>query len=355
MPWPDIVGHEAILDRFRRNLRQKRLASTFLFVGPEGIGKRTVALKLAQALLCESTSPFDLDACLACTGCQMAAANTHPDLIVVEKPADRSFIPIELLIGDREHRLREGLCHDIALKPFRGGRKIALIDDADDLNQEGANCLLKTLEEPPAGSLIILIGTSEQRQLPTIRSRCQIVRFSPLAPHQIAELLRRELACDDPQQIASLASRAAGSLRQAIELADDELQESRRWLLEQLSQCDFDLVSMVKDVTALVDAAGKDAPPRRARLHQLIQAAAGFYRQLMRDLAGTAADGDEHVQPFVTQARRRWTGDADAAAGCLDRCLEAANQVDANANPPTLVACWLDDLARIALENTTRK
>ena len=77
--------------------------------------------------------------------------------------------------------MREGLCHDIALKPFRGGRKIAIIDDADYLNQEGANCLLKTLEEPPEKSVIILIGTSQQRQLPTIRSRCQIVRFAPLS------------------------------------------------------------------------------------------------------------------------------------------------------------------------------
>ncbi len=74
--------------------------------------------------------------------------------------------------------MREGLCHDIALKPFMGGRKVAIIDDADDLNEEGANCLLKTLEEPPPHSVLILIGTSAERQLPTIRSRARRFVFS---------------------------------------------------------------------------------------------------------------------------------------------------------------------------------
>ena len=198
MVLPEIVGHEHVFETFRRALQQRRLASTFLFVGPPGIGKWTTALSLAQALLCESTSPDELQACGACPGCQLVAARTHPDLLLIQKPDDKNFIPVESFIGDREHRMREGLCHDIALKPFRGGRKIAIIDDADYLNQEGANCLLKTLEEPPADSLIILIGTSQQRQLPTIRSRCQIIRFGPLTDVQVATLLADTDLLDDP-------------------------------------------------------------------------------------------------------------------------------------------------------------
>jgi hypothetical protein len=180
MVWESLYGHDRAIEQFRRAVRRGRLASTFLLVGPDGVGKRTFALKLAQSLLCERTPEAELGGCGVCPACQQVAALTHPDVRLVAKPADRSFIPIELFIGDREHRLREGLCHDIALKPFRGGRKVAIIDDADCLNQEGANCLLKTLEEPPPRSVLMLIGTSEQRQLPTIRSRCQIVRFLPL-------------------------------------------------------------------------------------------------------------------------------------------------------------------------------
>ena len=81
-----------------------------------------------------------MDPCGECPGCVQVAAGTHPDLILVAKPEDKSFLPLELLIGDKEHRMREGLCHDIGLKPFMGGRKVAIIDDADHLNAEGANC-----------------------------------------------------------------------------------------------------------------------------------------------------------------------------------------------------------------------
>ena len=108
--------------------------------------------------------------------------------------------------------MREGLCHNISLKPYRGGRKIAIIDDADFLNQEGANCLLKTLEEPPPKSILILIGTSEQKQLPTIRSRCQVIRFRPLAESTVAELLVSQGLIESEVEAERLAGLSGGSL-----------------------------------------------------------------------------------------------------------------------------------------------
>ncbi len=341
-----VLGHERVFERFRRSLECGRLASTFLFLGPAGVGKRTTALQLAQCLLCESTAPDQLAACGTCPGCQQVSAMTHPDLMVITKPEDKSFIPIELLIGDREHRMRQGLCHDISLKPFRGGRKIAIIDDADYLNQEGANCLLKTLEEPPARSLIVLIGTSEQRQLPTIRSRCQIVRFAPLSDSIVAQLLtqRGDL---DVAQIEVAVRRSGGSLSRAIELADTELDDARRTLLEQLCQRDFDAVALAKRLSGFVDAAGKDSPPRRARLRQIAQDAADFYRELMRQSAHAGTSGDALVDKLVAAARKHWNDDATKAADCLDRCLDALTQINANANLATLVQTWVDDLAEL--------
>jgi DNA polymerase-3 subunit delta' len=350
MVLPKIVGHEHVFETFRRALRQRRLASTFLFVGPPGIGKWTTALSLAQALLCESTSPDELQACQACPGCQQVAAQTHPDLLLIQKPDDKNFIPVESFIGDREHRMREGLCHDIALKPFRGGRKIAIIDDADYLNQEGANCLLKTLEEPPADSLIILIGTSRQRQLPTIRSRCQIIRFGPLTDVQVATLLADTNALEDRSRIAALAIRAEGSLRRALELSDPELDAARCPLLQHLSEPDVDSVSLAKYLNEFVEAAGKDAPPRRARLRQVVLEAAEFYRRLMRQLVGAATRGDEVNDQFVSRAVQHWSGKAATASRCLDRCLAALNQIEANANLATLIAGWIDELAQLTLQ-----
>ena len=112
----------------------------------------------------------------------------------VARPPGKSFIPVDLFIGDREHRSQEGLCHRLSLRPASEKRRIAIIEDADFLNEEGANCLLKTLEEPPPGSVLILIGTSQQRQLPTIRSRCQVIRFRRLSD-EIVRITCKPAAC----------------------------------------------------------------------------------------------------------------------------------------------------------------
>jgi DNA polymerase-3 subunit delta' len=351
MTLPRIVGHEPVWDTFRRAIDQGRLASTFLFVGPSGIGKWSTAFGLAQALLCETVPVRELRACQSCSACQQVAAQTHPDLLLIRKPDDKNFIPVESFIGDREHRMREGLCHDIAIKAFRGGRKIAIIDDADYLNQEGANCLLKTLEEPPLDSLIILIGTSEQRQLPTIRSRCQIIRFAPLTDSQVATLLAESDLIADPARIPSLAARAEGSLKRAVELSDPELDEARSSLLQHLSQSDIDSVVLAKRINEFVEAAGKDAPPRRARMRQVVLEAIDFYRGLMRRLVGADERGDTLNNPYLAAAAPHWRGRADIASRCLDRCLTALGEIDANANLATLIGCWIDDLTQSTLQH----
>jgi DNA polymerase-3 subunit delta' len=346
--WHGIHGHDQVVEQFRRGLVYERLASSFLFIGPAGVGKRTFALKLAQALLCETHAGQQLDPCGRCPACQQVAAGSHPDLVLVGKPKDKSFIPVETFIGDREHRMQEGLCHNISLKPFCGGRKIAIIDDADYLNQEGANCLLKTLEEPPPKSLIILIGTSEQKQLPTIRSRCQIIRFRPLADEIVAELLVAHQLVADQNEAAPLAALAQGSLERALELADSQLREFRERLLEQLSDADLNLLDFAKAVSSFVDEAGKEAPPRRARMKQLMGFAAEFYRQLMRTLSGLPVAGDSALERAVIAAARWWPSDEETAADCLQRCLDAQSQVESNANQATLLECWFDDLAELS-------
>ena len=145
-------GHDDVVAKFRSALAAGRLANTFLFVGPEGIGKRTFAVGLAQSLLCETRDETLLDPCGQCPGCAQVLAGTHPDFLFVTRPPGKSFIPLGLLKGDEpDWPVRQSLLFNLALKSFAGKRKIAVIDDADYLNQEGANCLLKTLEEPPRG------------------------------------------------------------------------------------------------------------------------------------------------------------------------------------------------------------
>ena len=347
IPWPGVLGHDEIFAQFRERLVRGRMASTFLFVGLPGIGKRTVALRIAKALLCERNPAEMLEACGECEGCVQVEAGSHPDLEVISRPAGKSDIPLELFIGDKEHRMREGLCYNISLKPYRGGRKIAIINDADYLNREGANCLLKTLEEPPPHSLLILIGTSEQTQLPTIRSRCQIVRFRPLPEATVAELLlARGLAADDATA-RRLAALSQGSLERAIELADPELAGFREELFATLSTDTKSAHDWAKEVNSFVEAAGKEAPPRRARMRQIFNFAADYYRHLMRHLCGQTTSADEPLRQAVTTAATRGLGTIDTAAACLDRCLDALAQVDANANQATLLESWCDDLREL--------
>ena len=349
MSWQGIEGHDQIVDRFRTALARSRLASTFLFVGAGGIGKRTFANRLAQTLLCTEVPPADMAPCGRCDSCIQCVALVHPDLHIVEKPADRSSIPLSLLVGDDNRRMREGLCHDIALKPFLGGRKVAIIDDADDLNDEGANALLKTLEEPPPNSVLILIGTSAERQLPTIRSRSQILRFRPLSADVVAKILQDRGLVTDSDQARRLATYSEGSLTRAQELADDELWCFRSRLFSYLASPTLNSVTLARELLAVVDAAGKDAAPRRLRARQLVTFAIDFYRQILRVASGLHAEGDADL---VAAVGRATAANADESAtevllACIERSLEALAHIDRNAHQATLLECWLDGLGRI--------
>jgi DNA polymerase-3 subunit delta' len=327
--WQGILGHDDVVERFRRAIARGRLASTYLFVGPRGIGKHSLALRLAQALLCQARPIEALDPCGECDSCLQVAAQTHPDLLLIAKPADKSFIPLSLLVGDDQRRMREGLCHDIALRAFAGGRKVAVIDDADDLNEEGANALLKTLEEPPPGSVLLLVGTTADKQLPTIRSRSQIIRFGGLDAATIAGLLLAQGVVTSEDEAQRLAGLAEGSLSRAVELADDELWTFRDQFLAQLARVDQSSVALAREVNEFVEAAGKDAPSRRRRLRQIIRLAMDYHREQLRAAAAT----DE-----VDQRER--------LAALVERSLEGLSQVDRNAHQAALIDCWLDDLGQ---------
>jgi DNA polymerase-3 subunit delta' len=344
-----ICGHDTIAGHFRQALARGRLASTFLFVGPPGIGKRRFALRLAQALLCERRPEEALDPCGECPGCRQVLAGTHPDLEIVARPADKAFIPVESLIGDKEHRMREGLCYNISLKPYSGRRKVAIIDDADHFNKEGANCLLKTLEEPPPKSLLILIGTSEQRQLPTIRSRCQVVRFAPLSEEDVSAILVEQRICSDAAVARRAARMSGGSVERAALWCDEDLVEFRAALLGVLCWRDFDHQEAAKLVSQFVEGAGKEAAAKRARLRLVISLAEEFYRQAMAMMV--RGEGHSPIEPRLDEAVKaalRWLPGDEAAAACLDVCLDAMMHIDANANQATLTDWWLDELAQAA-------
>jgi DNA polymerase-3 subunit delta' len=338
MSWQGVRGHDDVVAKFRTALTQRRMASTFLFVGPVGCGKRTFALKLAQALLCERVSEEHLSPCGQCSACKQVMAGTHPDVDLIGKPEDKSSIPIDLLIGSDEKRMREGLCFRISLKPFSGKRRIAIIDDADYLFSEAANCLLKTLEEPPPRSVLILLGTSEQRQLPTIRSRCQVVRFQPLPANDVAEILLEQQLASDPASAQHAATLGEGSVSAAVRLLEPELSEFRSELLQLLSQSPLPAAAIVKTVQTYVDAGGKESAAKKLRLRDAFAFSHAYFRQLL--LAGA---GMEKLSPTA----RVWPDPAECGARGVELCLEATSAAEANAAALNVLEWWADELATL--------
>ena len=343
MAWQGIEGHDDVVARFTTAAALDRIAGSYLFIGPPGVGKTAFARKLAKALLCQSRRD-GLVPCDACASCVQADAGSHPDIDVVEKPEDKSTIPLELLIGDDQHRMRDGLCWRIKLRPAIGSRKAAIILDADALAEEAANCLLKTLEEPPDGAVIILVGTALERQLPTIRSRCQIVRFKPLDPDAVARILDLESKAagtnTDGDVIRSVAHASGGSLARARLLLDPAAVTFRDTLVRLLTSRPLHGVDLAKETIAFVEAAGKDAPPRRARLRVVLEAAIDFYRAALR----RATTGEASADPMLAEAAARWaTGAEDAGeetAILLHHTLDALDAIDRNANLTILIDAW---------------
>jgi DNA polymerase-3 subunit delta' len=327
--WQGIQGHDEIVERFRGTLAAGRLASTYLFVGPEGVGKRKFALKLAQALLCTESDEASLEPCGRCSSCLMCQSLNHPDLHVVQRRPDSKQLKIEQFVGDREHRGQEGLCHDIALRPMVGRRRVAIIDDADWLTSESANCLLKTLEEPPPDAVIILIGTSRSRQLPTILSRAQLVRFNSLSAETVRDLAQVEGLAATIDAAERLAVQSEGSLARARELADPNLGRVRDRIIEAWRSGDIDISRLAPEIDDLINAAGKESDLRRGRFRQLL------------GLVGESLRASLRREASLLDA-------AEVTLAAIDRSLEAEEQLDRNANQATLLESWLDDLSTLA-------
>jgi len=320
--WQGILGHDDVVHQFRRTLASGRLASTYLFVGPPGVGKRRFAMELAHSLLCIESNQAALEPCGKCDSCRMFAAGNHPDLDLVGLPPDKAMLPIELFIGDRDHRNQEGLCHRIGLRPFFGRRKIAIINDADHFGIPSANCLLKTLEEPPPSALLILIGTSPSRQLPTIRSRSQVVRFRGLDVETVAQIVMERGAVVDRQLGMRAARLSEGSVERARQFADPELWRFHDHLSSALGVSPIDSVRLARAVQAFVDEAGKESSRRRERLRIVIGFALDFYRSRLRLDQPRGAS----IQP-------------------LEACLIALEQIDRNANLGLVIQHWSEELS----------
>ena len=201
-----IIGHHQILKQLYHAIASNRVAGAYLFVGVANVGKETVALNFAKSINCRTS---DEGACGTCLSCRKADDGNHPDLQII-RPSG-AWIKIDQI---RELQKR------IIYRPLEGVRKVYILTEAERMNLEAANCLLKTLEEPPADSGLILLTTNLDALLPTIRSRCQIIPFHPLVVSELAGHLMERFDIDQSQALR-VAATTGGAVGKALTLLQD--------------------------------------------------------------------------------------------------------------------------------------
>lgn len=347
MNWNDLRGHIDQIEMLRRSITRGRLAHAYLFAGPPGIGKFRFARILAQCLFCKRHVADELQTCDECSGCKQVNARTHPDLFVIGCPEGKAEIPAEVFKGDDDKR-NDGLIYDLSLRPMSGGRRIAIIDDANQMNETGANAMLKTIEEPPDDSLVILIADNLEAVLPTIRSRCQVIRFSALTADDVTELLLENVITTDRAEAVTAAAMSDGSLRTASQLLNPALRSLRSKLYEALSAVEMSPLDVAKSIVDVIEEISSDVAEQRVNVGWLVRFAQEFYRQATLLLSGDPSMSAcaTEVATFGKRIQARGLAGIELAMEQFDRAVLAESHIDWNINPARTIESLLEDLAR---------
>lgn len=310
MPFAEILGHDRNIEVLRRSLINGKTAHSYLFEGVNGSGRKKTALALIQALFC-TVKPDD--ACGVCTSCCKIESGNHPDIHLIGPLPDKRDISVD--------QLRE-LQHDLSLRPYEAPRKACIIDPAERMNTSSANSLLKTLEEPPGNALIILLTENAGMLLPTVRSRCQLMRFAPLSPeHLITLLVRSGMATDAARLIAPMSG---GSLQKALELDNEALVAKREAVLKKVNQLN------INRITTVFDAAEELSGNREATL-ELLDMLLSFYRDVVHLGSGSREIVNQSVRSDLESIATKRSMPHNLKL--LELIYQTRRDIQRNANP----------------------
>ena len=332
MPFRTVVSHRRIVALLSRAVARNAVPPSLLLAGPEGVGKRRVAIALAESLNCRSpisTAQLEHDACGECPSCRRIARGIHPDVLLVE-PGDMGSIKIDA-VRDVIERAQ--------YRPFEGRRRVVIIDNADALVPQAQNALLKILEEPPSSSVFALVSALPDSLLPTVRSRCPRLRFGLLTPHEIAEALKSDHDYTEADARV-VAADAEGSLGRALDAASADLAEARanaQRLLEKTAR----VADPVKRIDFVKDLVGKgSAASERDQLAVCLRALSSLLRDL--GILSTRADARMLANADVQDELSHLTSafDSERSMRAFTAVDQALGALERNASPK-VVADWL--------------
>lgn len=387
------VKHQGFAQRLiHRSLSGGRVPHAYLFHGPEGVGKETLAIGLAEVLLCAQPVDQALDddrakavglasirgGCQSCEDCRSVAAHSHPDFHLVYRqlnrqhpdPQVRKRKALEIGVDVVRHFVIE----KVGLTPVRGRAKVFIIREADRMTVQAQNALLKTLEEPPGPTVIMLLVTSLDRLLPTTLSRCQVVRFDPLPTAFVQDRLTTLLPDQPPEQIAWYARCGDGSLGRSLQQTEDDWYGINSRLMEgftylsgvgegkkgkaigaspqqrsstttqglrndHLAKMWIETAKKLGDRWRKQDPDMTETEASRHGVKAVLQLAAQWYADLLRLTTGDSSKGLNRGPFALTPSH---------VIEAINRLAQAEHQLDLNANVLLCVETLVNDLARLA-------
>jgi DNA polymerase III delta' subunit len=303
----------------------------YLFTGPDGVGREMMAVGLAQVLLCTSqvqtqattgvSESGHIDACGECEDCRLVRAGTHPDLFVIYRQLNRehpdSQVRKQKALNLGVDVIRHFVIDRVNRRPMRGRAKVFVIREAERLSDTAQNSLLKTLEEPPTDTFIVMITSALDRMLPTTKSRCQPVVFQPLPASFVSDQLRLMRTDVAKEELNFAARHSAGSLGMALRLIDDGLfamkktwgdhlmtlaRPPRGFAPHLLAQPFIADAKAIGKLAAERDSDMSDTDATRVGIQALLGTLAGFYQDAQRRAVGAAVEAANDDQPQVIDA-----------------------------------------------------
>ncbi len=332
MDW-GIIGHEWAAELLRQHIAQGTMRHAYLFCGPPGVGRRTLALRFAQAINC-TQPPAPGEPCGSCRTCQQMERMQHADLSVVQPEPDASTLKVD--------QIRD-LMHTLSLSPYQARFRVALLLNFETATPSAQNALLKTLEEAPEKAVLLLTSDSPDNLLPTIVSRCEVLRLRPLAVGDLSTALQSRcgLSAEEAENLAHLSGGRPGTARRLHE--DPKLVEQRESWLNDLENL---LVSSRVERFKYAEKITKSETRDKEKIRQIFYTWLTFWRDVLLRSAGAQVPLTNHsrAEKISAYANRISVETARLRLNDLEKALDG---LDANLNVRLMVEVLLLDLPHL--------